>query len=126
MRARLLGEQNMRIANETRVYLSLGSTDMRKCINGLSLLVADKFEQDAFSGMLFVFCSRNRRIIKILYWDWNGFCLWQKRLEKSKFIWPKSEQEVLELNYKELSWLLDGLDPFTLKGHDKLQYTEIY
>jgi len=79
---------------QTRVWLVLGATDMRKAINGLSLMVADRLGQDAFSGYLFAFCNRGRTIIKILYWDRNGFCLWQKQLEKHRFTWPESESEV--------------------------------
>jgi transposase len=63
-----------------RVYLAVGSTDMRKAINGLSILVEQAMDLDPFSGDLFVFCNRKRTIVKILYWDHNGFCLWHKRL----------------------------------------------
>ena len=79
------------ILSETgQVYLALGHTDMRKSINGLSILVEQALDLSPFSGDLFVFCNRQRRIIKILYWDRNGFCLWQKRLEKDRFKWPQS------------------------------------
>ena len=105
----------------TRVYLVLGATDMRKALDGLSLVVADHLKLDAFSGHLFVFCNRSRTIVKILYWDRNGFCLWQKRLEKHHFSWPQAEQEVLELGSRELGWLLDGLDPLRVRGHPGLQ-----
>lgn len=70
---------------ETKVYLAPGNTDMRKAINGLSITVQGILDLDPFSGHLFVFCNRAKTIIKILYWDRNGFCLWQKRLEKHKF-----------------------------------------
>lgn len=106
--------------SQTRVWLVLGATDMRKAINGLSLIVADQLDLDAFSGQLFAFCNRGRNIIKILYWDRNGFCLWQKRLEKHLFAWPESEDEVMELGSRELKWLLDGLDPLQSQGHPKL------
>ena len=66
------------LGSATTVNLVLGSTDMRKSINGLSLIVADHLERDVFSGHLFVFCNQSKTIIKILYWDRNGFCLWQK------------------------------------------------
>ena len=110
---------------DTRVYLALGATDMRKAINGLSILVADRLERDAFSGHLFVFCNRARTIVKILYWERNGFCLWQKRLEKHRFVWPERRTEVLEVDARELAWLLEGLDPSRIKGHPKLSYSTL-
>jgi len=58
-----------------RVFLAPGSTDMRKAINSLSILVEDTLRLDPFSGHLFVFCNLRRTILKILYWDRNGFCL---------------------------------------------------
>lgn len=113
------------VGPQTRVWLVLGATDMRKAIDGLSLIVADHFERDPFSGHLFVFCNRGRTIIKILYWNHNGFCLWQKRLEKHRFTWPESEAEVMELGGRELGWLLDGLDPFQAQGHSRLHYSTL-
>ena len=77
------------LSSHTRVYLALGATDMRKEINGLSVLVEAAFLLDPFSGHLFVLCNRQRTTIKVLYWDRNGFCLWQKRLEKHRFKWPQ-------------------------------------
>ena len=93
-----------------KVYLVLGSTDMRKSVNGLSLFVSEHMALDPFLGHLYVFCNRRRNILKILYWDRNGFCLWYKRLERERFRWPQNELEVLEISSRELSWLLDGLD----------------
>ena len=110
----------------TRVYLALGVTDMRKAINGLSILVADHLDFDVFSGHLFVFCNRARTIIKILYWDRNGFCLWQKRLEKHRFQWPESRDQVLEIGSRELTWLLEGLDPVRIKAHPRLSYSTLF
>lgn len=104
----------------TQAYLSLGSTDMRKSINGLSIMVEDCLKLDPFSGQLFVFCNRRRNIIKILYWDKNGFCLWQKRLEKDRFKWPKNEEEVFAISRRELRWLIAGLDITT--AHHTLKY----
>jgi len=62
--------------NSINVYLAVGSTDMRKAINGLCLLVEQAMGLNPFSGDLFVFCNRRQNIIKILYWDNNGFCLY--------------------------------------------------
>jgi len=108
------------VPGNTRVYLSVGPTDMRKSINGLSILVEDCLKLDPFSGHLFVFCNRRRNIIKILYWDKNGFCLWHKRLEKDRFKWPRNEEEVLLISRRELGWLMAGLDITT--AHHRLKY----
>ncbi|MBU4287290.1 MAG: IS66 family insertion sequence element accessory protein TnpB [Proteobacteria bacterium] len=83
---------------QTRAYLALGNTDMRKAINSLSILVQESMDLDPFSGHLFVFCNRRRNILKILYWDRNGFCLWSKRLEKHFFRWPESSEEVMKID----------------------------
>lgn len=81
-----------------RVYLSVGSTDMRKQINGLSIQVEQTMELDPFSGSVFVFCNRRRSIVKALYWDRNGFCLWQKRLGRDRFRWPETAEEVMTIS----------------------------
>lgn len=104
----------------TRVYIALGATDMRKSINGLSLIVEEQFALDLFSGSLFAFCNRKRDIVKILYWSDNGFCLWMKRLEEDVFRWPESEKEVEEVSATALGWLLNGLD--LQHAHRRLQY----
>ena len=60
----------------TRIYVATGHTDMRKSIDGLSRMVNDVLHKNPLSGHLFVFFSRHREKLKILYWDRNGFCLW--------------------------------------------------
>ena len=113
------------LSSGIRVYLAIGNTDMRKAINGLSILVESRFLLDPFSGNLFVFTNRRRNIFKVLYWDRNGFCLWQKRLEKHRFRWPESCDTVVEIEGRELSWLLEGLDPRSVRGHDRLQFSAL-
>jgi len=109
----------------TKVYLALGNTDMRKAINGLSMLVEDRLDLNPFSGHLFVFCNRRRNIIKALYWDTNGFCLWQKRLEKDVFRWPESEADVWRIDHRQLSWLLAGLELRQAMAHNRLSYSTL-
>ncbi len=111
---------------QTRVYLALGNTDMRKAINGLSILVQESMDLDPFSGNLFVFCNRKRHILKILYWDRNGFCLWSKRLEKHFFRWPESSEEVMKIDQRELMWLVDGLEINQQKAHERLSYSLLF
>lgn len=104
-----------------KVYLAAGATDMRKAINGLSILVEQAMDLDPFSGDLFVFCNRKRTIIKILYWHTNGFCLWLKRLEQDRFKWPQNGTDTVEIGAEQLSWLLAGLD-FS-GAHQRLVYS---
>lgn len=106
-----------------KVYLAVGSTDMRKAINGLSILVEQAMELNPFTGDLFVFCNRKRTIIKILYWDHNGFCLWHKRLEEHRFKWPKSRQDTIIIGAEQLGWLLAGLD--CTSAHQRLTYAVV-
>lgn len=112
--------------SDMRVYLALGTTDLRKSINGLSILVDQHFELNPFAGNLFAFCNRRRNLVKILYWDRNGFCLWQKRLERDNFRWPSSEGDVLEIGSRELMWLLDGLELSPEGAHSLLYYDTVY
>ena len=91
-------------SSNIQVYLALGNTDMRKAINSLSILVQEHLELDPLSGSFFVFSNRRRTMVKILYWQRNGFCLWQKRLENQRFKWPESRQEVLQIDQRQLQW----------------------
>jgi len=109
-----------------KVYLALGSTDMRKSINGLSILVSEQMELDPFSGHLFVFCNRKQNMLKILYWERNGFCLRHKRLEKDSFRWPSSKKEIMTIERRELIWLMDGIDIYQKQAHKTLKYLTLY
>jgi len=92
-----------------KVYLAVGSTDMRKSINGLSGIVQDSFSLDPFGEALFVFCNRKRDRIKILQWDSDGFWLLFKRLEKGHFRWPaEGGDATITLTGEELAILLGG------------------
>jgi len=113
------------LSSHTRVYLALGATDMRKEINGLSMLVEGSLGLDAFSGHLFVFCNRRRTTLKVLFWDRNGFALYQKRLEKDRFHWPQNREEVMEVTTRELSFLLEGLDLKSVRPHRELRYATL-
>ena len=113
-------------ANAVKVYLVLGYTDMRKSVNGLSIMLAEHLGFDPLSGHLFVFCNRRKNILKVLYWDRNGFCLWYKRLEKDLYRWPAETVEVLEMGCQELGWLLSGLDVKQSLAHPAAEYQQVY
>jgi len=112
------------IGQHTKVFLACGVTDMRKAIDGLSVLVVDVLEQDPLSSHLFVFCNRTRDKIKILYWHNNGFWLFYRRLEKQHFWWPETDDQVsVEITNRELSWLLEGLDVSHVRAHKITNYS---
>jgi transposase len=93
-----------------RVYLAMGPTDMRKGFDGLAALAQGALKQDPFSGHLFVFRGRRGDLLKVLYWDGQGFCLFAKRLEKGRFIWPVTADGAVRLTPAQLSMLLEGID----------------
>ena len=72
-----------------KVHLALGYTDMRKGMDGLGTLVQETLKKDPFSGHLFEFRGRKAAIVKILFWDGNGLCLFTKRLDRGRFVWPR-------------------------------------
>ena len=94
----------------TKIWLAAGVTDMRKGFNGLSALVQNNLIEDPFSGHLFVFRGRRGDRIKVLWWDGQGLCLFYKRLEEGRFIWPLAENGVVHLSPAQLSMLLEGID----------------
>jgi transposase len=71
-----------------RVWLATGHTDMRKGFASLAMLVQEKLAQDPHAGHLFVFRGRRGDLIKIIWHDGQGACLFSKRLERGRFIWP--------------------------------------
>jgi len=116
----------MRPGDEVAVYLCREVVDMRKSINGLSILVEEGLSLDPFGPTLFVFCNRKRDKVKILYWERTGFVLWYKRLEKNRFVWslPGSD-DVVSLSGRELNWLLDGIDVFAMKPHTEVSFETV-
>jgi transposase len=103
-----------------QIYLHRDVVDFRKSINGLTGIVEQELERDAYTGALFVFCNRTKDKLKILYWDKTGFALWYKRLEKHRFKWPTSiSSQEYRLSQQQLDWLLSGYD---VLGHDELHY----
>lgn len=109
------------ISNSNYVYLACGATDLRKSIDGLAAIVQMRFLLDPFSNSLFVFCNKNKDKIKILHWEYSGFWLYYKRLEKGKFKWPSNENEVKNITERELRWLLEGLSIEQPKAHKEVK-----
>ena len=106
------------------IYVKPGKTDMRKQINGLSIVVQEELKLDPFSGALFLFCNQRRRLLKILYWDRSGFCIWMKRLERAKFPWPMNSSEVEEIDLEKLRMLLSGINFW--EAHKEVKFQSVY
>ena len=95
-----------------RIYLAMGPTDMRKGFDGLSMLAQEVLKQEPFSGHLFVFRGKRGDLVKVLYWDGQGFCLFAKRLEKGRFVWPITKEGSVTLTPAQLSMLLEGISEY--------------
>jgi transposase len=109
--------------SNARVFIKPGFTDLRKAVNGLTIMIQDEMELDPLSGNIFLFCNRERKLLKAVYWDRTGFWLCQKRLEKAKWPWPEDEEEAKEINAEEMKMLLSGIDFF--KAHKELFFEKV-
>src|SRR5262244_3631727 len=98
------------LPTNTRVWIAAGVTDLRRGFTGLSALVQTKLQQSPFSGHVFVFRGRRGDLIKILWWDGHGLCLFAKRLERGRFVWPQASDGAVALTRAQLSMLLEGID----------------
>src|SRR5437016_2368636 len=74
----------------TRIWIAAGVTDLRRGFTGLSGMVQTALQENPFSGHVFVFRGRRGDLIKMLWWDGDGLCLFAKRLERGRFIWPQA------------------------------------
>lgn len=121
-----------------QVYLYTVPIDFRKAIDGLSVLVEQELGLNPFASALYVFTNRHRNKIKALYWHRNGFCLWQKRLERDKFVWPADANPLTHTctqtgthsgthtySLQEFGWLLEGFDLSKNKPHKTLIFEAV-
>jgi transposase len=94
----------------TRVWLAAGVTDMRKGMDGLAALAQTVLAQNPFSGHVFVFRGRRGDLVKLIWFDGDGMCLFAKRLERGRFVWPQAASGSASLTAAQLSMLLEGID----------------
>ena len=93
-----------------RVWLATGHTDMRCGFPGLALKVQEVLRRDPLRGHLFVFCGLRGDLIKVIWHDGDGACLFAKRLEKGRFLWPSPADGVVAISPAQLGYLLSGID----------------
>jgi transposase len=94
----------------TRVWLAAGVTDMRKGFDGLALRVQEVLKRDPHCGHLFVFRGKRGDLIKLIWHDGQGMCLFAKRLERGRFIWPSTVGDAVNITPAQLGYLFEGID----------------
>ena len=98
------------IPGNVRVYLACGVTDLRRGFDSLAAQVQTMLHYDPHDGALYAFRGRRGDLIKILWWDGQGLCLFSKRLERGRFVWPQAKDGSAALSAAQLSMLLEGID----------------
>jgi transposase len=110
----------------SNVFIHREPVDMRRGINGLCEIVACSEMGDLRGRNLFVFCGKKKSLIKVLYFDKSGFALWQKKLERERFAWPKKLSEpVVSLTAEQFEWLLEGYDVWKMRGFSQLNFEKV-
>jgi transposase len=99
----------LNVRSVEKVYLACGSTDLRKSIDGLSMIVQETFKLDPYEEALFIFCNKAKDKLKILHFD-HGFWLYYYRLEHGKFKWPEKGEKPMQTTLDEIGWLLKGYE----------------
>ena len=94
----------------TRVRLACGATDMRKGFDGLAVLVQQALKEDPHSGAVFAFRGKRGDLVKLLWYDGQGLCLFSKRMDRGRFVWPVTATGTVALSPAQLSMLLEGID----------------
>jgi len=104
-----------------KIYLVTSPVDFRKQAHGLAVIVEHTLGHKQLNDrVIFAFTNKRMSSIKLLYWDATGFALWWKTLESDKFRWPKSKDDCMNLETKELRWLLEGIDLNLIKKHKRV------
>ena len=98
------------IPHGVRVWLATGHTDMRKGFGSLALVVQESLKRNPYDGDLFIFRGRRGDVIKIVWHDGQGACLFAKRLERGRFLWPSIADGVVTISTAQMAYLLDGID----------------
>lgn len=94
-----------------KFYLRPGVTDARKCWGGLSMIVQEEMKKDLYAKCMFLFCNKNKKVLKIILWD-NGYWVLQKRLVQGTFCWPNTEEEARKVSADDVIRLINGEDIF--------------
>ena len=94
----------------TRIWLACGATDLRKGMCGLAVMAQEVLKQSPHSGAVFAFRGRRGDLVKLLWYDGQGMCLFSKRMDRGRFVWPMTRTGSVALTAAQLSMLLEGID----------------
>jgi transposase len=94
----------------THVWIATGTTDMRRGFNGLALQVQEMLKRNPHTGDVFAFRGKRGDLIKLLWHDGQGLCLFAKRMERGKFIWPLTKGDAVAITPAQMGYLLEGID----------------
>lgn len=114
------------IDHTAQIHLAIRPVDFRNSFDSLAAITQTILQLDPLSGHLFVFHNRKRDRIKILYWQYNGFCLWYKRLEAGKYRFPKLDQNTMTISHEELRLLLEGIDISRIQRLPAFRPVQVY
>ena len=103
-----------------KIFVRPGSTDLRKGVTGLAEIIENDMKLNALSESVFLFCNKNHKLLKVIFWDKSGFWLAQKKLEKSTWPWPNTEEAAREIKSEQLEMLLAGIDFW--RAHEELHF----
>lgn len=115
------------LKESTNIHVYIEPVDMRKAINGLSIILSEQLYQNPQSGEVFIFRNKTSDKVKVLVWDKNGFILHYKRLEKGRFKFPKStDVKDYSITPEQMGWLLAGLDFILMGEFSDLNFDKYY
>lgn len=94
-----------------KIYLAVGTTDLRKGIDGLAAVVKFQFNLDPYDkNTLFLFCGKRPDRIKGLIWEGDGFLLLYKRINIGTFKWPRTQSEAIAITKEQYRLLMHGFE----------------
>jgi transposase len=105
---------------QIRVHLYGLPCDMRKSFTGLHALTQQGLRADPLNGDLYVFISRRATMMKVLYFDRSGFCIWAKKLESGRFVSDWAQVRTHEMDWTALKLMLEGIEPGRLRKRYRL------
>lgn len=114
------------LSAEVKIFVANQAVDFRKSINGLAIVVVEQFTTPVADGSVYVFYNRDCDRVKCLFWDKNGFVLYQKRLERGRFKLRKRFDEPISITPQQLDWLLAGLEFQLMAEFSELNFTNYF